>query len=260
MHSLRNSPFWLEPARWICLPRRAFRPLLPDRPIGSYSTAYAIAARRQGRTESTATEQAVIRITATKRSIWRIGTATAQEIAYETAIQKAILDQTATATAQIYIQRATYEAILCRNSPSYQSYQISSEPEIFPRPGTNYYVGTSPFTVTASWTITNTSECRWGYLGLVPLSEESEYDVTLSLQRADGEIFDLSPENTVAVSETVQLSVVFDPRQAYSVTDEWVLIVNNHAMVDLPHLSVNVRNWIIPIYPPTRTPTPKDDD
>jgi hypothetical protein len=226
------------------------------------STAFAIAAQESRiARQSTATEQAIIRITATEEEhLARASTATAQEIAYETAIQQAILDQTATATAQIYILRATYEAILCRNSPSYQSYQLSSTPELFPRPGTNYYVGTSPFTVTASWTITNTSECRWGYLGVAPLSDESEYDVTLSTQRSDGEEFDLSPDNTVAVSETIRISVHFDPIQARNVSEEWVLVVNTQEMSDLPHLVVEVRNWIIPIYPPTRTPTPADDD
>jgi hypothetical protein len=224
------------------------------------STAFAIAAQesRVAR-ESTATAEVVEQIAATKsENLARVRTATAQEIAYETAIQQIILDQTATATAQIYIQRATYEAILCRNTPSFLSYELSSTPTLSPAPGTRYYVGTSPFTVTASWTITNTSECRWGYLGLEPLA--GEYDVTYSVQRSDGEYFDLGPQNTVAVSETVQLSLIFDPRQAQNVLAEWVLVLNNQTILDHPHLKINIRNWIIPVYPPTRTPTPEEED
>jgi hypothetical protein len=224
------------------------------------STAFAIAAQEtRAARESTATAVVVNQIAATKsENLARAGTATAQEIAYETAIQQIILDQTATATAQIYIQRATYEAILCRNNPSFQSYQLSSVPQLSPVPGTRYNLGTSPFTVTASWTITNTSECRWGYLGLEPLSDE--FDVTYSVQRSDGEDFDLGPENTVAVSETIRLSLIFDPLQARNVLAEWRLVINNQTMLDHPHLMVNVRNWIIPVFPPTRTPTPEPED
>jgi hypothetical protein len=224
------------------------------------STAFAIAAQESKvARESTATAVVENQIAATQgENLARAGTATAQEIAYETAIQQIILDQTATATAQIYILRATYEAILCRNNPSFQSYELSSAPQLSPAPGTRYNVGSSPFTVTASWTITNTSECRWGYLGLEPLSDQ--YDVTYSFQRSDGEELNIGPQNTVAISETIQLIVNFDPIQANNVVAEWVLVINNQPMPSFPHLDINIRNWIIPVYPPTRTPTPVEED
>jgi hypothetical protein len=209
--------------------------------------------------DSTSTVQAAYQIASTQEADVALArTATAARNATKTAVQQIILDQTATATAQIYILRATYEAILCRNNPSYLSYELSPTPEIFPDPGTRYYFGTSPFTVTATWTITNTSECRWGYLGLEPLSEE--LDVTYSFLRADGEALNIGPENTVAVSETIQIVANFEPLQVRNVLEEWVLEINNQEMLDHPSLGLNVRNWIIPVYPPTRTPTPADDD
>lgn len=198
-----------------------------------------------------ATALAITKLTSTQQAaVAQAGTGTAQANAIATSAQGTALAQAATATASSMVVEATAQADRCRDVSAY-ALEVSPEPEFSPLPGMTYVFSTSPITPTASWRITNVGSCNWIQLTAIPVSEDQE--AVVSFWRGDEEI-EVSLEQPVGVDDTIEIVLSFEVLDARNISGEWVLVANELALLEQPHLMLEVQDWIVSITPPPSRP------
>jgi hypothetical protein len=194
------------------------------------------------------------------------GTAAAQITA--TALEEAVLGQTATAqvlqateiaenaTATAVADpayQATAAALRCLSDPSAYSLEIIEGPELKPGLGSLYVPGDPVFSATASWTVRNTGECDWEQLVVEPYQDAREVNYFFW---GESEEVEITPENPLQVGQSVKILLTFPILQARDIDEAWSLITNGLQIQNPPHLVLEVDDWII-VVSPSPTPTPK---
>ena len=168
-------------------------------------------------------------------------TATAQAMAQVTAV----VAQAATATAQA-------NEIRCRDIANIGLYTLTvTGPDLHPGRGITYVVGGAAPAVYAVWHVANTGECVWTEIALSTVEGKEVENRVEGLPDAD---------HPIPPGETADIKVYFGPETA-SVDVDWILRINGFPLPDLPHLELQVTNWVVPVTPtpsptPTYTPTP----
>ena len=217
--------------------------------VNLQATATAEAENRN----TTATAEAVALATAAQETAEaQATTAAASALELEKKAAAAAIAQAATATKQAIDLRATAVAQGCAAS---DRYALSvGEPELFPKPGRVYVIGSPPFAVRATWEVTNIGECAWEEVRLRPLR--------------GGEAISVLEGERVEPGQVVEITVPFafsgggDVDRVRDVEGEWVVVVANplggdHVLFEQPHPMLKVKDWVIDVTPtPTSTPTP----
>jgi hypothetical protein len=159
---------------------------------------------------------------------------------------------TATALDEIHLAKATItlEASLCRDALNY-GFVLASETELDPPEGSTYITGTTPIRPSAVWEITNTGLCVWEEITLNPLSGNNKTETTLWMDNQP--ITNLS-DQPLGLNETLKIALNFDISDATDIHEEWILVVNGIELIENPHLSIDVENWITLITPPSSRP------
>ena len=239
-----------------------FEPLEATRQAQATVQALALQATATAEAENrnaTTTAQAVALATAAQETaIAQAATATASALELDRKAAVAATAQAATATQQAIDLQATAVAQGCAAS---DRYALSvGEPELFPKPGRVYVIGSPPFAVRATWEVTNIGECAWEEVRLRPLR--------------GGEAISVLEGERVEPGQVVEITVPFafsgggDVDRVRDVEGEWVVVVANplggdHVLFEQPHLTLRVEGWVIaatptptPTLTPTSTPTP----
>ncbi|MGD2158547.1 MAG: hypothetical protein PVG32_16835, partial [Anaerolineales bacterium] len=158
----------------------------------------------------------------------------------------------ATAVADPAYQ-ATAAASRCLSDPSAFSLEIIEGPELNPDLGTFYIRGDPVFSATASWTVRNTGECDWEQLAVVPYEDAREVNYSFW---GESEQIEINSENPLEVGQWVKILLSFPLLSARDIDEAWSLVANGVQIQNLPHLALEVDDWIIVINP-SPTPTPK---
>jgi hypothetical protein len=223
------------------------------------ATAQALAGSQA--LQQTATAEAI----AGSEELARTATAQAESANATATVQEEAVNATATAQAEVANATATAQAIerertRCRDQASYDL-AISSEPTLWPDETHTWVTDKSPPGMVATWKVTNTGSCAWETVALKPISGGEAERVEV---KRDGEPVALTAQGylspSVAPGQTVEIELrsrSFDPWRARKVEGEWILVVNDLSLFDLPHFGLEVNDWVIAVTPtPTPIPTP----
>lgn len=129
--------------------------------------------------------------------------------------------------------------------------EVISGPLLSPKKGSRFSSGNAP-TAKATWVIKNVSDCSWRDLSLYSLSNGSTIDPTF---HRGGETWAGYSDQVLAYpGEILEVTANFKPIDAKDIKDEWVLVINQGQLFSSPHISLNVKAWIIMNRPLVRTP------
>jgi hypothetical protein len=202
-----------------------------------------------------------------------IPTATAEPTATWTAIPP-----TETAPPSTTIDLSALLSVTLTSTPSpftcadVQAYtpEIVDGPILVPEMGHIYSPSTSPSRVSAGWVLRNNSPCTWESILLLSLSNNRLF---VPYMRLNGQLVtedDTTQSISVPPGGEIEVGLVFPMFMASGIRGEWVLVINNLRLHDQPHLTLDVKNWVLGLEaPPTqssgnRPPGPRnsggDDD
>jgi len=122
-------------------------------------------------------------------------------------------------------------------------------PILSPNEGYYYVAGAVEPEITASWIVENTGNCYWESVGFLSLYDGSIIEPILKI---DGEeIIPISPDGKVRIvpGDQIEIVVPFEITQARDLDDEYIVIVNDISLVNLPHTILHVVRWVIIINP-----------
>lgn len=207
-----------------------------------------LTATAQLNNQLTATQQAADSFSGTSTSAAEAVRATVNAN-QETSLAQEATAQAANTTMQV---EATAAAVIlqCLEAETY-SLSVSSEPDLEPPVGTDYITGTTPIQPTVYWEVTNLSTCEWKEILIKPISGENE--VEYALWRGNQQVTDLGNQ-PVENGKSIKIALTFNIKDATDVRGEWVLIVNGLELIEEPHLTMDVENWINLITPPSSRP------
>jgi hypothetical protein len=132
-------------------------------------------------------------------------------------------------------------------------YELVSGPHLTPEPFFSFLRSRPPIP-TSSWILKNTGSCIWENISFWSLLDGQAIDALII---NNGEV--INPDNApvpilVSPGEQIEVAVKFRVDEARNVNEQFVVIVNGVSLEDLPHIDIQVEDWVIPV---TRTPTLK---
>ncbi len=150
---------------------------------------------------------------------------------------------------------------VCEISDGY-GFEVISGPSLTPGPGYRYMIGRTPPTIRATWVIRNTSQCSFDQLAIYSPFNAKTYDPVFIRDGDSLHPEEFSDKPVLSPGDVIEIGLEFSPQHARNIRDEWILIVNNLPLVEQPHLSLSVENWVI-LYAaevnPTKVPKPRKE-
>lgn len=177
------------------------------------------------------------------------GTATEQA-------QELVMNQAATdAAVATRWAEANDPGLICDRPESY-AVEVVSGPHTSPRTGFHYIHGARPPAIRAVWTIENSGQCSWDQIALWSILEQKIMPPIL--QQAGNPVTPQASGGDALIKpgEQIDLVLAYTPEEAEDVKGEWTLIINDILLLDQPHITLEMENWVVTVKV-TSTPTKK---
>lgn len=154
-------------------------------------------------------------------------------------------------TDSVAILEPTSTIVSCDDFTGYKV-EIVSGPNLTPRPGYIYQEGLPEPTVLASWNLRNPGSCKWEQIVLQDTTTGENFVPLLFL---DDKQIDLSNlDQAINPGEEFLLQINFKLKDVKSVNRDWIVILNGFPLIEQPHITLKVEDWISIIQAQT-TPT-----